>query len=203
MAILNANSFYMNYVDFWGRPDPDMLEIGTNWATGGSEALTDTQQRTHFALWAAMKSPLLFGAYFNNITDYSASVLKNSYLLAFNQDDAYGKPAMPYKWGTNPDWTFDNAHPAEYWSGQSKAGTLILALNSSPGSQTKHINFGEIPGLQAGASYQLTDIWQDKSIGCMTGQFDVVVGAYDTAGYLVTGTCSGKRDGFIAKDFSA
>lgn len=44
----------MNYVDFWGHPDPDMLEIGNG-------NVTDAEGRSHFALWAAMKAPLIIG----------------------------------------------------------------------------------------------------------------------------------------------
>lgn len=44
----------MNYVDFWGHPDPDMLEVGNG-------NLTAAETRAHFALWAIMKSPLIIG----------------------------------------------------------------------------------------------------------------------------------------------
>lgn len=44
----------MKYVDFWGHPDPDMLEVGNG-------ALTLEENRAHFALWAIMKSPLIIG----------------------------------------------------------------------------------------------------------------------------------------------
>lgn len=53
-AIANENSFKMNYVGFWGHPDPDMLEIGNG-------DLTTAENRAHFALWAIMKSPLIIG----------------------------------------------------------------------------------------------------------------------------------------------
>lgn len=58
-AIANMNSFMMNYVGFWGRPDPDMLEVGNG-------LLTIEENRAHFALWAIMKAPLMIG------TDVSA-----------------------------------------------------------------------------------------------------------------------------------
>lgn len=52
--IANENTFKMNYVGFWGHPDPDMLEIGNG-------NLTAAENRAHFALWAIMKSPLIIG----------------------------------------------------------------------------------------------------------------------------------------------
>lgn len=52
--IANENSFKMNYVGFWGYPDPDMLEVGNG-------DLTTAENRAHFALWAIMKAPLIIG----------------------------------------------------------------------------------------------------------------------------------------------
>lgn len=54
VAIANMNTFMMNYVGFWGRTDPDMLEVGNG-------DLTMEENRAHFALWAIMKSPLMLG----------------------------------------------------------------------------------------------------------------------------------------------
>lgn len=53
-GIANMNSFWMNYAGFWGRPDPDMLEVGNG-------DLTLAENRAHFALWAVMKGPLIIG----------------------------------------------------------------------------------------------------------------------------------------------
>lgn len=68
-----------------------MLEVGNG-------ELTIQETRSHFATWAIMKSPLLIGTFLTNITQSDADILKNKYLIAFNQDPVYGKPAQPYKW---------------------------------------------------------------------------------------------------------
>ena len=85
------NSFLGNYGDFWGHNDPDMLEVGN-----GNLTLEET--RTHFALWAMMKAPLLIGTDITNLTQTNIDILQNKQLIAFNQDSVYGKPAIPYKW---------------------------------------------------------------------------------------------------------
>ena len=59
--------------------DADMLEIGN----GG---LTLAEQRTHFALWCLMKSPLLIGADPRALSKESLAILTNSFLIAVNQD---------------------------------------------------------------------------------------------------------------------
>ena len=92
--ILNMNSFLGNYADFTGHNDPDMLEVGNG-------ALTAEETRTHFALWALMKSPLLMGTDITQLSQANIDILQNKHLIAFNQDSVYGKPAVPYKWVSN------------------------------------------------------------------------------------------------------
>ena len=84
------NSFLNEWADFGGHNDPDMLEIGNG--------INEMESRSHFALWAIMKSPLLIGTDLSKISKSDIDILQNKYLLAFNQDPVYGKPAQPYKW---------------------------------------------------------------------------------------------------------
>lgn len=177
LNILNINSFHMNSVNFWGRNDADMLEVGNN--------LSHEEARSHFALWAAMKSPLLIGADLTQLDQAGIDILQNERLLAFNQDDTFGAPATPYKWGINPDWTFNETHPAEYWSGHSKAGTLVLMLNTLDSKVSKTANWFEIPGLNGGNSYSVTDVWTGEDLGCL-GEYTANVEAHDTAAILLS-----------------
>ncbi len=81
-----------------------MLEVGNG-------NLTVAESRSHFALWAIMKAPLIIGTTLDNITQTNMDILQNKYLIAFSQDEIYGKPAQPYKWGVNPDYTFNATNP--------------------------------------------------------------------------------------------
>jgi alpha-galactosidase len=175
----------MNHVNFWGHSDADMLEIGN----GG---LSPAEERTHFAFWAAMKSPLLIGCDLAKIPPSSLAILKNKYLLAFNQDDSIGEPATPYKWGSNPDWTFDAVHPAEFWSGRFKQGTMVLVLNVGKAQASKRVVWAEVPQLKNGARYRVTDAWTGTSYGCFDGGFDAVIQAHDTAALVVTSDCGAR-----------
>lgn len=180
--ILNENSFYMNHVNFYGHSDPDMLEVGNG-------KLTIEENRSHFALWAIMKSPLLIGTDLAQLDSTKVEILKNKYLLAFNQDDVTGEPAAPYKWGTNEMWTFNATYPAEYWSGKFKQGTLVAALNVANTAQTKEIWWSDIPQLKNGNSYNVVDAWTDKSLGCVKDGLGLNVHAHDTGVLVVTGSC--------------
>ncbi len=182
--ILNENSFLLNSVNFWGHNDMDMLEVGN-----GNLTLAET--RSHFAFWAAMKSPLIIGTALDKLPATHVDILRNEHLLSFHQDTTYGGPATPYKWGTNPDWTFNATNPAEYWSGKSSHGTLVLALNTLDTKAPRDIVWGDVPGLEHGSkAFQVTDIWTGKKLGCVERGIKVVVGSHDTAGYLVGEKCS-------------
>ncbi|KAL7946094.1 glycoside hydrolase family 27 protein [Trichoderma barbatum] len=178
--IINLNSFKMNYVDFWGHNDADMLEVGNG-------NLTPAETRTHFALWAAMKSPLLIGTDLALLSKDNIKLLKNKHLLAFNQDKVYGRPATPYKWGVNPDWTFNSTHPAEFWAGPSTKGHLVLMMNTLDRTVKKTAKWSEIPGLSAG-HYEVRDVWTNKNLGCLSS-YKTAVAAHDTAVILVGKRC--------------
>lgn len=197
MDILNQNSFYMNNVDFWGHSDADMMEIGNN--------MPFNEARTHFALWVAMKSPILLGTALDKLDQDNLSILKNKYLLAFHQDGVYGKPAMPYKWGTNPDWTFNSSFPAEYWSGTYQNGTLVWLFNPYDDTVEKKADFSEIPQLHADGSYTVYDAWTGENLGCQRYSVSRNVSSHDTAVLLVKCGCEPQleKKGFSAFEFDA
>jgi alpha-galactosidase len=173
------NSFIVNDVNFWGRPDPDMLEIG-------NAGLSLAEERSHFAFWAAMKSPLLIGTDLNKAPDEAISIMLNKHLLAFNQDDVYGAAAKPYRWGTNPDYTFNASNPAEFWSGESQKGTLVLMLNTLGHSRNMTADFAEIPSLEADGTYHILDVWTGEGLGSFTSRLTVEVASHDTAALIFT-----------------
>ena len=163
-----------------------MLEVGNG-------NLTFHEQRSHFALWAAMKSPLIIGTDLSVLSSELLDILKNPHLIGFNQDPVFGKPATPYKWGTNLDWTFNASYPAEYWSGASQKGTLVLMLNTLDEKITKTASWAEIPELDEGQSYAILDIWTGKELGCYTTKFEAQIEAHDTAALLVRPCDQGRR----------
>jgi alpha-galactosidase len=183
--ILNENSFLLDSVDFWGHNDADMLEVGNG-------NLTLEENRSHFAFWAAMKSPLIIGTALDKLSSDLVDVLKNQYLLAFSQDTVFGKPAMPYKWGANPDWTWNSTSPAEYWSGASQNGTLVLAFNPLGSSVQKEILWSEVPQLTSGCgAFEVTDIWTGDDLGCVSNGINSTVASHDTVGFVVEKECQG------------
>ena len=52
--IMTKNAQYLDAVTFYAHNDMDMMEIGNG-------NFTVQEERTHFATWAFMKSPILLG----------------------------------------------------------------------------------------------------------------------------------------------
>lgn len=178
MGTFNQAVFMSNSVDFWGHNDPDILEVGN----GG---IYPEECRTHFAMWAVMKSPLLIGTDLASLSADRVEILKNPYLLAFNQDPVYGKPATPFNW----DYSYNRTYPsAAYWSGESSAGTIVLMFNPFDDSQNMTASWADVPGLDGGSSYNVTDIWTGTS-SCVASGFERTVIRHDTAGALVGEAC--------------
>ena len=53
-SIMTTNVQHLSSIDFYSHNDMDMMEIGNG-------DLTMEEQRSHFAVWAFMKSPILLG----------------------------------------------------------------------------------------------------------------------------------------------
>jgi alpha-galactosidase len=132
-----------------------------------------------------MKSPLLIGTDLSKLSAHDLGVLNNPYLLAFNQDPTYGRPAEPYKWGTNPDWTFDAKRPAEYWAGASERGVLVLVLNTDDAAVSRAVAFDEVPGLSGGMRFKVTDVWTGDILEDVELGLVAEIGPHDTAVVLV------------------
>jgi len=89
MDIQNSwTSIYINFNENQEHPesagpggwnDPDMLEVGN----GG---LTLREERTHFALWAFAKAPLIIGCDLTKVSAESLAILKAKELIKLNQD---------------------------------------------------------------------------------------------------------------------
>lgn len=73
------NDLHYQYAKPGAWNDPDMLEIGN----GG---MTLEQEKSHFALWAVAKSPLLLGCDLDKITDEQLAIISNQELIDLNQD---------------------------------------------------------------------------------------------------------------------
>ncbi|KAH9478773.1 putative alpha-galactosidase B [Psilocybe cubensis] len=165
-SILNENSFIATATDFYGRNDMDILFFFV--PRRGNGDLTYEEQKSHFTAWALMKSPLLILA---TVTEQTLSILKNTEIIAINQDPVVGTSITPFRWGINPDWTFNATHPAQYWSGDSQNGTVFMLLNTLDHPADMTFRLTESPWIRAGRQYSVRDLWTHTQNGTAVRNF--------------------------------
>jgi len=115
--------------------DPDMLEVGN----GG---MTFEEERTHFALWAISKAPLIIGCDLSTVSEDSLSILTNEEIIAINQDplSTQGKCVLGCSW-----WDRFFRNPSVWTSKLTSGEVVAIVVNWR---ETKWYNF----------SYMLSDI---------------------------------------------
>jgi len=84
VSIFRRNVTLAPYAGPGGWNDPDMLEVGN----GG---MTDTEYRSHFALWCLMAAPLMIGTDLRDVKASTLAILTNRDLIAIDQDPL-GRP---------------------------------------------------------------------------------------------------------------
>ncbi|KAL9943416.1 hypothetical protein ACHAQF_001714 [Verticillium nonalfalfae] len=186
--ILNHASFFWNTTDFWGHNDWDMLEVGNG-------ELTLAESRSHFTLWAALKSPLIIGTRLEGIKPEVLAILANKELVDFNQDPIVGASAKPYDWGLGREFgSWNQTNPAEYWAGESSKGTHVFILNTLDVEDEKVVVFADVPGLEAGKRYVVHNMWTGSDLGAFEDSFKIDLDAHDTAALRINEiVCPKKR----------
>ncbi|KAJ5751243.1 hypothetical protein N7533_008271 [Penicillium manginii] len=146
--------------------DMDMLEIG-------NANFTLNQQQTHFAFWAALKSPLIIGADLSKLSNDSVAILTNQALIALNQD-VLGKPAI-YREEFSKEGLF------QVWTGKVEGGFVVLLLNEKSYPQTVSLALSDL-GL--GSPKKVVELWSDEKLTNYT-KFDGMLESYQTLVFKV------------------
>ena len=167
----------------------------------GNGDLTIQEQRTHFAVWSFMKSPILHGTdvrtsvYFVSVCDWDAThrvhqlsrlnstqleIITNAELLAFHQDTTVGAPAKPFA----PTASAPMTSPPEFYSGLSSKGVHVFIVNTNS-TASKTFDFANVAGLGSGP-FKVHDMWTSKDLGTFTGNFTATLDTHDTAALRIT-----------------
>ncbi|MEV6304969.1 ricin-type beta-trefoil lectin domain protein [Actinoplanes sp. NPDC051861] len=158
----------------WARPgafnDPDMMEVGR----GG---MTDTEQRSHFALWAVMASPLIAGNDLRSMSTATQTILKNPRLIAINQD-TLGLQANQI--------SYDGTR--RVLAKRLANGDVAVALFNQGGSTTTVSTTAAAIG-KSGSSFTLQDAWSGATTST-SGSISASVPGHGTVVYRVSGGTS-------------
>lgn len=165
--IVNVNVPLASYAGPGHFNDPDMMEVGR----GG---MTDTEMRSHFALWAIMAAPLIAGNDVRSMSSATQTILKNANLIAINQD-SLGAQATQV--------SFDGTR--RVLAKRLANGDVAVALLNQ-GSATTTISTTAAAVGKSGSSFTLRDAWTDATT-TTGGTISASVPAHGTAVYRVSG----------------
>jgi alpha-galactosidase len=168
--IVNVNVPLAGYARPGGFNDPDMMEVGRS-------GLTDTEQRSHFALWAMMAAPLIAGNDVRAMSQSTLDILRNRTLIAINQD-SLGLQATQVSFdGTRRVLAkrLSNGDVAVALFNQGSAATTISTTASAIG--------------KSGSSFTLLNAWTDAT-STTSGAISASVPGHGTVVYRVSGGSS-------------
>ncbi|WP_229068540.1 ricin-type beta-trefoil lectin domain protein [Actinoplanes sp. DH11] len=147
--------------------DPDMMEVGR----GG---MTDTEQRSHFALWAMMASPLIAGNDLRSMSAATRTILMNPRLIGINQD-TLGLQATQI--------SYDGTR--RVLAKRLANGDIAVALFNQGGSTTTISTTAAAIG-KSGTSFTMQDAWTGATT-TTTGGISATVPAHGTVVHRISG----------------
>ncbi|GGP65150.1 glycoside hydrolase family 27 protein [Saccharothrix coeruleofusca] len=156
-----------SYAQPGGFNDPDMMEVGN----GG---MTDTEQRSHFAMWAIMAAPLIAGNDVRNASSATLSILNNSDLITVNQDPL-GLQGVQV--------SFDGTR--RVLAKRLADGDVAVAMLNQGNTTTTISTTANTIG-KTGSSFTLRDLWTGAT-STTTGAISASVPAHGTAVFRVSG----------------
>ncbi|MFC7531775.1 glycoside hydrolase family 27 protein [Actinoplanes sp. GCM10030250] len=169
--IIDVNVPLAGYAKPGGFNDPDMMEVGRG-------TLTDTEQRSHFAMWAVMAAPLIAGNDLRNMSTATQTILKNPRLIAINQDTL----------GLQAASVIADANQRVLAKRLSNGDVAVALFNQS--STTRTITTTAAAIGKTGSSFSLVDAWTGNTT-TSTGAISASVPAHGTAVYRVSGGGTG------------
>ena len=168
-SILGENLYLSAYCYDGHFNDMDMLEVG--------RSLTAEEDKTHFGMWCIMNSPLLIGCDLTTIRTTALQLLRNTELIALNQDTLY-----------------QQAYPVALTNGchvlvkdiETRNGTkrAFAIYNPNDDKRDATVSFRDIC---LDGNVTLRDVFQKRDLGEFTGQYEVTVPAHGTRIYVAEG----------------
>ncbi|GIF01733.1 glycoside hydrolase family 27 protein [Paractinoplanes rishiriensis] len=171
--IINVNVPLAAYAEPGGFNDPDMMEVGRG-------TLTDTEQRSHFAMWAIMAAPLIAGNDIRNMSAATQTILKNPRLIAINQD-TLGRQGVQVA---------GDANQRVLAKRLSNGDVAVALFNQSSATRTVSTTAAAI-GKSGASSYTLIDAWSGATT-TTGGAISASVPAHGTVVYRVSGGVTGE-----------
>jgi hypothetical protein len=162
-GIIDLNTYLAPYCSRGHFNDMDMLQMG--------RGLSVEEEKTHFAMWSIMTSPLVIGCNFHNIRKSTVDILKNAEVIAVNQDTLCLQAEMVAQRGGGRVF----AKAIEQPHGKVRA---VALYNASSAPENIRVSFADI---QLSPKARVRDLWQHADLGEFTDFYEAQVPAHGTA----------------------
>ena len=163
--ILQQNLYLSAYCYGGHYNDMDMLEVG--------RGLSKEEDRTHFGMWCIMASPLLIGCDMSTLSSTTLALLKNTELIALNQDSLCLQAYVVQHTGD----TYVLVKDIEELYGTTRA---VAFYNPSDKAAEMSVSFED---LDLAGNVQVRDLYEKQDLGTMTESLSVSVPAHGTRIY--------------------
>lgn len=160
-GIIGQNLYLSAFAGEGHYNDMDMLEIG--------RSLTPTEEETHFGMWCIMSSPLLIGCDLTQIRPASLDLLRNSELIAINQDPLCLQAYVAAR--TDGDH-YCMVKDIEQRHGRARA---VAFYNPTDSAYTFHT---ALETLELGGAVRVRDLVHRRDLGRHTGIYTCTVPAH-------------------------
>ncbi len=147
--------------------DPDMMQIGNG--------LSETEEKTHFAMWCMLCAPLMIGCDLRTIPDKTLELLKNKELIAIDQDAACLQ-AFVTKEFRGEDGTLNGELWVKLLGDAASSERAVVLLNRSDKPLTMAFDLKDV-GL-AGKVTAVRDLWQHTDLPC-SDRYEMTVAPHD------------------------
>lgn len=160
-----AQNLYLSAFAENGYNDMDMLEVG--------RTLSPEEDRTHFAMWCIMSSPLLIGCDLTTLNPETMQLVTNKDLIALNQD-LLGKQAYV---ADRQNGAYILVKDIENENGTTRA----LAIYN-PEDEPRNVTLC-FSTIDLGGEIKLRDLMLQKDMGTFTDSLNVSVPAHGVKVY--------------------
>ena len=181
-SIVDSQLSHQPYGGAYCHNDMDMLVVGMHGKGDNAEVLgsvvggcTDTEYKTHFALWAIMNSPLMIGCDIRKMDAAAKEILTNKDIISINQDIECRGPYIIRQWN-NPENVFALVRPL------STGEYAIGLFNLSDKRAEMSLQFYDI-GLPvfSGKGLEMYDCCSHSSAGTFTERYVTQLDSHDCA----------------------
>jgi alpha-galactosidase len=152
-----------------------LSDAEVSWRVNAQPSLTDSEQRTHFSLWAMLAAPLLAGNDIRTMTDQTRAILTNRDVIAVDQDPLAARAAP-------------SSNDARVLVKPLSDGAVVIVLFNASDRPADIAASASAAGLPGARCYAVRDLWTHIDTTTV-GDITRTVAPHDVAMLRISPAC--------------